>query len=30
MILITSILFPESPRYNYSKDNFDEARDNLE
>lgn len=23
-------MFPESPRYNYSKNNFEEAKDNLE
>lgn len=30
LLLQTAILFPESPQYNYSKDNFDEAREDLE
>lgn len=30
LLLQTAILFPESPQYNYSKENFDEAREDLD
>lgn len=30
MLLQTALLFPESPQFNYSKERFDEAKDNLE
>ena len=30
MLAVTLILFPESARFNFSKERFDDARDNLE
>ena len=30
MLVQTLLTFPESPRYNYSKDNFQEAKENLQ